>query len=35
MSDGEGSGVAPTDALSIYAELVRQPRRDPDPHPRR
>ena len=35
MNDGEGSGVAPTDALSIYDGLVRSPRRDPDSHPRR
>ena len=35
MNDGEGSGVAPTDALSIYRRGGRQPRRDPDPDPRR
>ena len=34
MNDGEGSGVAPTDALSIYRRRGRQPRRDPDPDPR-
>ena len=34
MNDGEGSGVAPTDALSIYDDAGAQPRRDPDPHPR-
>ena len=32
MNDGEGSGVAPTDALSIYRQSGGQPRRDPDPH---
>ena len=33
MADGEGSGVAPTDALSIYQRAGGQPRRDPDSHP--
>ena len=34
MADGEGSGVAPTDALSIYQEVVANRGRDPDSHPR-
>ena len=33
MSDGEGTGVAPTDALSIYRRRDRQPRCDPHPDP--
>ena len=35
MNDGEGSGVAPTDALSIFDDVDPEPRRDPDSHPRR
>ena len=35
MADGEGAGVAPTDALSIYDERRPQSRRHPDPHARR
>ena len=33
MADGEGSGVAPTDALSIYQELVDNRGVYLDPHP--
>ncbi len=35
MKDGEGEGVAPTDALSIYEDLVPNRGAIPDPHPRR